>query len=168
MRLAALALLAACERGTPTDCAQVADTLAALQLGNYATAEQRAPVLAAMRDACERAHVTNAQAACLLRAETKFAAAKCAPRVLPDVHLADRCADVVDRIRTTMHARVAQVGNAAQMEKTYRAMTESCEQDGWPASLQDCVLATTDVAGLERCSAQMPADVERRMQARLR
>src|SRR5207244_1676379 len=72
-----------CVRPPPGDCAQVADGLASLELGNYAEPEERAPVVAQKRAACEAAHVTKDEATCLDAARDTYSAARCVPRMFP-------------------------------------------------------------------------------------
>src|SRR5437660_1521683 len=62
---------------------KVADGLASLELGNYAEPEERAPVVAQKRAACEAAHVTKDEATCLDAARDTYSAARCVPRMFP-------------------------------------------------------------------------------------
>ncbi|HSD90206.1 MAG TPA: hypothetical protein VLB44_21895, partial [Kofleriaceae bacterium] len=63
MRRVALAVLltvSACQTqgtGPPGDCAAVAETLASIELGNYADPAVRTPVVAKKRELCTSAHV---------------------------------------------------------------------------------------------------------------
>ena len=169
--LAALVMLAACERGAPGDCAAVADNLASFELGNYAPPEQRAPVIEQQRKRCEDAHVTKAEQACLVKATSKWAAARCAPRLYPDIApMSDsECTEVQTRVRQALDKQVGQdPTQRAQMDKMLGVLKEACEQDGWPESLRQCVIAAPpgDMAAVDKCSAQMPKELETKVTER--
>jgi hypothetical protein len=73
----------------PASCDEVAEQLASYELGNYAEPEDRAPVVDRHRAVCKREAVRRDEAACLDRARSKLAAARCVPRLFPDVELSD-------------------------------------------------------------------------------
>jgi len=73
----------------PARCDEVAEQLASYELGNYAEPEDRAPVVDKYRAACKRDRVTRDDSACLDKAKSKLSAARCVPRLFPDVELPD-------------------------------------------------------------------------------
>lgn len=73
----------------PANCDAVAEQLASYELGNYAEPEDRAPVVDKDRAACRRESVSQDEAACLDKARSKLAAARCVPRLFPDVEVPD-------------------------------------------------------------------------------
>jgi hypothetical protein len=73
----------------PANCDDVAEQLASYELGNYAEPEDRAPVVDRYRGVCKREGVTRDEGACLGKTKSKLAAARCAPRLFPDVELPD-------------------------------------------------------------------------------
>ena len=83
----------------PADCDSVAEQLASYDLGNYAEPEQRAPTVEKYHALCKRESVDIDEAACLDNAKTKLAAARCVPRLFPDVVGAD-CEGVACVVRT--------------------------------------------------------------------
>src|SRR6266545_3634665 len=83
----------------PADCDGVAEQLASYELGNYAEPEARAPTLEKYRALCKRESVDIDEAACLDKAKTRIAAARCVPRLFPDVVGAD-CEGTACAIRT--------------------------------------------------------------------
>ena len=73
----------------PANCDEVAEQLASYELGNYAEPEDRAPVVDKHRAICKREAVRRDEAACLDRARSKLAAARCVPQLFPDVQIPD-------------------------------------------------------------------------------
>lgn len=73
----------------PASCDEVAEQLASYELGNYAEPEDRAPVVDRQRAVCKREGVSRDDRACLDKAKSKLAAARCVPRLFPDVEGAD-------------------------------------------------------------------------------
>src|ERR1043165_8492451 len=57
-----------CGRPPPADCKAVGETLASMELGNYAEPETRAPVVAKYQAACDKAFVTKEQGECIDKA----------------------------------------------------------------------------------------------------
>jgi hypothetical protein len=87
----------------PADCAPIAEQLASWELGNYAEPEDRAPVIERYKHRCDEASIGVDEAACLDKAKSKYAAAKCAPRLFPEIEVSN-CVGVecfVERFRTT-------------------------------------------------------------------
>jgi hypothetical protein len=73
----------------PANCDDIAEQLASYELGNYAEPEDRAPVVDRHRAVCKREGVNRDESACLEKAKSKLAAARCVPRLFPDVEMAD-------------------------------------------------------------------------------
>ncbi len=73
----------------PANCDEVAEQLASYELGNYAEPEDRAPVVDKHRAICKREAVRHDEAACLDKARSKLAAARCVPRLFPDIQVPD-------------------------------------------------------------------------------
>ena len=168
--------LIACQRtasdapqGPLASCDAVAETLASLELGNYATPEQRAPAIAHHRQACATAKVTEQEAACLAKAHDTWAAATCVPRMFPKPAENPDCKEVAARVRQAI--QVSSVGsNARQMiDKMMPAMEASCLADNWPPQLVQCIVAAKpgELAALEKCNAMMPKELQDRLQKRM-
>lgn len=85
----AILLLARLVGRMPADCDDVAEQLTSFELGNYAEAEERAPVVDRYRAVCMREGVNRDEGACLDKARSRFAGARCAPRLFPDIEVAD-------------------------------------------------------------------------------
>jgi hypothetical protein len=152
------------------DCATIADDLASLEIGNYAPREERARVVAAKRRLCDEASLTKEEVQCL---RDTSRAATCAPRLFPGylTHQRSDCAAIVTKIRASMDQAVQNVGSdsARAMDKMMPAMQDSCELDGWPESMKKCISAVSnpDVGALQRCSADMPKDVQDKLAQRM-
>jgi hypothetical protein len=152
----------------PADCKAVGDVLAAFDVGNYATVEQRAPVAATYRADCERQHVTQAEGACLDKATDKWSAAQCVPRLFPDLASSNSsdCAEIVKKTKSTLEKQAAYVNDPAMkgwFERTMAVMQQSCEDDHWPDALKKCMLGPNAAA----CNAQMPAALQKKLQDRM-
>ena len=85
----AILLLARLVGRMPADCDDVAEQLTSFELGNYAEPEDRAPVADKHRAVCRREGVTRDEAVCLDNARSRFAGARCVPRLFPDIAMAD-------------------------------------------------------------------------------
>ncbi|HLL25095.1 MAG TPA: hypothetical protein VK427_23330 [Kofleriaceae bacterium] len=164
-----------CVRPPPADCAAVGETLASLDLGNYAEPEERAPVVAKYKAACAAANVSKEQGACLDNAADKWSAAQCAPHMFPELASTDtrNCSPVVERLETMLKGQVKGL-DAPQMKQwldtTLRVMRESCEQDAWPDAVKQCILAapaSPDGDALQTCNTQFPPALQAKLQARL-
>ena len=59
---------------------------------------------------------------------------------------------------------------AAMIDKMVPAMRQACEQDGWPASLVHCIVATKrgDLSALEKCNAAMPKPLQDKLERRIK
>jgi hypothetical protein len=178
----ALVTAAACQRtdpapaGTPADCSRVADTLASFEMGNYATPEQRAPVVAKHKAACESAKVTSDEATCLGKARDTWAAKACLPRMFPAKPVPTEggptgCSVVVGRMRTAVLAEIGSNGSAAetQLAKLLPVIQASCEQDNWPKNVVQCVVDanTGDTNAFQACMNQLPKDLQDKLSQRL-
>jgi hypothetical protein len=162
-----------CVRPLPADCAPVAEILASSELGNYAEPEQRAPVIAKQRAACEAAHVTKDEGACLEKARDRWSQAACVPRLFPDVQrgTSGECTAIMLKVRALIAPQIAQVGSDAErmIDKMMPVFQRSCEQDGWPDGVKHCILDTPsgDLAAMQRCSTMMPKSLQDRLQQQM-
>jgi len=66
-----------CVRLPEADCDSVADTLASIELGNYAPKDQRAPRVAALVAICKTQHLSKPDAECIFAAHSKDELAYC-------------------------------------------------------------------------------------------
>jgi hypothetical protein len=162
-----------CVRPPPGDCGAVAEALASLELGNYAPVEQRASVVATKRAACDKAQVSKDEAACIDKARDRWSVAQCVPRMFPELAPTGGgdCAAIIRKVRALIEPTVAQVGSDARtmIDKMMPAMQQSCEQDGWPAALKQCILAATpgDLQAMKACEATMPKGLQDKLQQRM-
>lgn len=159
------------------NCARVAETLAAFEAGSGATAEQRAPVVAKHRAACEAMKVTSDEAACLGRAHDTWAARACLPRMFPPKPTANAanvgadCQLVASRMADAVMSQVGSNGSAAaeKLDAMLPIVAASCELDRWPAPVVECIVATKtgDMAAYQACSNQLPMELQKKLAARL-
>jgi hypothetical protein len=162
-----------CVRPPAADCTAVSETLASLDLGNYAEPEERAPVVATYKAACEKAYVSKEEGECLDKAHDKWTAGQCAPRMFPEMTAkGGDCKQVVAKVEAAMRTQV-DAGNAQMkqwLETTTKVIAESCEQDAWPDALKKCILmsqSTPGVDAMQTCNQQFPPALQSKLQERL-
>ncbi len=160
-----------CVKPPPADCKDVAETLASIDLGNYAEPEERAPVVTKYKAECERLYLTKEEGKCLEPARDKWAAAHCAPRMFPSYIGTTSCADVARKIHSALDKQNAENPQAKQVrDKMLAAMQESCEQDAWPGDLKQCLLdgdASSPNPNDSACAAKIPPGLQQKLQERL-
>src|SRR5687767_15742223 len=94
-----------CVRPPPADCTNVADTLASIDLGNYAEPEERQPVVAKYKAACDKAYVSKEQGECIDKVKDKWSAAQCAPNMFPEITASKGdCEKVASKVEAVMKA----------------------------------------------------------------
>ncbi len=165
-----------CVRPPPADCQTIADLVTSMDLGNYATPEDRAPVAARYKAACAKGLVSKDQGACLEAATDKWAAAQCAPSMFPELAAPPAgattdCGAIVDKLRVAMSAQMGNVSDPQITKMLTLAMDvvrDSCREDGWPDVFKQCILAsasTTDA--MTACENQMPPGLQQKMTTRM-
>ena len=106
---------------------------------------------------------------CIDRTRDRWSAARCAPRMFPDLAATSTgdCGAIVARVRAAMKNQ-GDPQMKAWFDRTMAVMQESCEQDRWPDALKRCMLASDGPAAMtQACSQQTPPDLQRRLQERL-
>lgn len=165
-----------CVRPPAADCKLLGETLASLDLGNYAEPEERAPVVAKYQAACDKARISKEEGECIDKARDKWSAGQCAPRMFPEqasTNNAD-CKQVVAKIQAVMQGQVQGLDNP-QMKQWYdtalSVMQQSCLEDRWPDALRKCILTTSPAeAGadaMQACNQQFPPALQTKLQERL-
>lgn len=84
-----------CVRPPAADCTLVAEALTSLELGNYATPEERAPKVAAYRGKCEAQHLTIDEGRCVIAARSMTQLRDCAKPVMFPPYKATAPGDVI-------------------------------------------------------------------------
>jgi hypothetical protein len=161
-----------CVRPPPADCQVIADQLASMDLGNYAEVEERAPVVAKYKAACDKAYVSKEQGECFEKATDKATASACAPAMFPELTSSGSgdCVAVAAKIRGQMSK---QMGNAdpqtkQMFDKMIMVMQQSCDQDAWPDGYKKCVLMAGDANdAMSACQKQMPDALQKKMTERM-
>jgi hypothetical protein len=162
-----------CVRPPPADCTMVGETLASIDLGNYAEPEDRAPIVAKYKAACDKAHVSKEEGECFDKAKDKWSAAQCATRMFPEMASTNSsdCKKVVEKVEAAIKAMPQQDPQLVQWQHTLgRVMKESCEQDAWPDAMKQCILMAEIQRGadaMQACNQQMPPALQNKLQQRL-
>lgn len=156
------------------DCTRIAETLATFELGTSAAADARAPAVAKHRAACESTKVTADEARCLAGAKDTWAARACLPRMFPaptQTGATVGCSIVATRMREAVRIEVGSAGSSAMaaVEKMLPVIQRSCEEDGWPAPVLDCIGRGKpgDIAAFQACSNQLPKEMQEKAAQRL-
>ena len=163
-----------CVKPPPADCAAIGETLASMDLGNYAEPEERAPVVAKYKAACTKAYVSKEEGKCIDEAKDKWSAGQCAPRMFPELASTNtgNCKPVIAKIEAAMKGTVQgldQPNMQQWMATMLRVMTQSCEQDAWPDALKKCILMQTSQSAdaMQACNQQFPPALQTKLQERL-
>jgi len=167
-----------CVKPPPADCAELAETLASMELGNYAEPEERAPVVSKFKARCETVYVTKEQGQCIDKTRDKWSAEQCAPGLFPELGAAGASGDcnlIAEKLQAMLERQQANYGNNDYMAKVRGAMVRSyrasCSEDRWPSALTKCILAAdmTQNAGSvpPGCNEQMSPELQQKLQERL-
>jgi hypothetical protein len=162
-----------CVRPPGASCPDVGELLASLELGDRAEPETRAPVVARYKAQCDALLVTKDEQQCLDKARDKWAAARCVPRMFPDLGSSSSgdCAPIVGRMRAAMTRQAAYRSDPAMttwFDRTLAVVQESCEHDAWPDALKKCLLASDGMAAItQTCQQQMPPALQQQLQDRM-
>jgi hypothetical protein len=162
----ALVFLVACQATTPSathtpahDCGSIAETLASVEIGNYAPRDKRDRAVARLRTACDAAALTDADASCLAGATDRAAAERCTPKLALDLD----CTDVIAKVRASAR-KAADPELDRQLDRNYAVMERACDEDGWPLDLKTCVIAS---GRLEGCASKLTKDLRDRLAKRI-
>lgn len=163
-----------CVKPPPADCAAIGETLASMDLGNYAEPEERGPVVAKYKAACAKTYVSKEEGKCIDEAKDKWSAGQCAPRMFPELASSNtgNCKQVVAKIESALKGTMQNMDqpNMQQWLATMtRVMQQSCEQDAWPDDLKKCILMQTSATAdaMQACNQQFPPALQTKLQERL-
>ena len=157
----------------PGNCDDIAEQLASYELGNYAEPEDRAPIVAKYKAACEAAMVSKEEGQCLDKATNKWSAGQCVPRMFPELASSSTgdCAAIAAKTKAMMEKQAGSLNDPKMktwFDRTMAVMQESCEQDQWPDLLKKCMLASDGTTAMtQNCNQQMPPALQQKMQDRL-
>ncbi|MBA3501350.1 MAG: hypothetical protein M4D80_37450 [Myxococcota bacterium] len=160
-----------CVRPPAADCKMVSETLASLDLGNYAEPEERAPVVAKYKASCEKTYVSKEEGECLDKARDKWTAGQCAPRLFPEMTAKGTdCKQVSTKIESAMKQMQGMENPqmAQYLETMVRVVGQSCVEDAWPDTVKQCILMQSGGAdAMQVCNQQFPPALQSKLQERL-
>ncbi len=165
-----------CVRPPAGDCAQVAEALASVKLGNYADKDKRAAMIGELRARCDQEQLSIDEAMCLTSAKSKFEMSKCPKPLLPELaELAkDKggCKAVGAKMEELAKTEMAKEPNDPMnklLPDIVDAVVRSCAEDEWPDDVKSCMLAAsaTDTHAADTCIAKMPAAVKDKFMKRI-
>ena len=153
-------------------CSDVGISTAALEIGNYATEEERAPIATKYRGRCRTVKLDQAERHCVFEAGDAPTVAYCAPRFFPQhiVQLVDRtaCAEIENQIRAHSSALPAGQPGPDLWERQLAVVRRSCEQDRWTVAFGECARSQQVPNHIAPyCQYVAPAPLVTRLQDRL-
>jgi len=149
-------------------CSDVARTMAALDLGNYAPDEQLGPAMGKHKAACVKLKLSKDERQCVFEATDKASVSWCAPRYLPGaVAIVEpkACSSVIDQLR--QHA-APYAQSQPIVAKQIDAVKTSCEQDRWTIAFGECVRSVPYPGYVPAyCGGAGPIAMRRKLEERL-
>jgi hypothetical protein len=128
-----------CVRPPGADCAQIADKLSSLMLGNYAEAGARDGYVSATRAECEAANVSKDDGACILAATTRNQLLRCKTIVG-----AGDCTAITGKLKDLP-------GQDQFRTSTADELAARCKNELPSKGLEACVMAAKKVSDLDAC-----------------
>ncbi len=155
-----------CVRPPPADCRAVGERLAAAKLGNYASREEREPVVAGLAVQCERAQLSRPEGRCLLEAGTENELAACPFPLLPELSAdPEGCAKVGARAAELVRAGAAGDDEMAALlpviDRVPTTITALCVAGRWSMAAKTCMIEATAVDAASGCIDQLDDDDRR-------
>lgn len=147
---------ARCVRPPPADCRAVGDRLASLTLGNYATREEREPLVAKWAAACTSARLSQREGRCLVEAPSEDELAACPRPLVPEL-IGDPkgCARLGERAAELLATAAGGGGRLRPilnvLDEVPAAVTALCVDDRWAPAAKTCLRDADDFAAAEQC-----------------
>lgn len=139
-------------------CADVGISVSALEVGNYATPSERAPVAARYEVQCRRDKLDLAERDCVAAAPDQRSMAYCAPRMFPAIPIQlvepRECADLIAAMRAKDELNAYQNGSVTRAR--IAALEVSCKQDRWTFELAECARTYSLVSSPAYCTQMAP------------
>ena len=156
---------------TPT-CRLAAEAMASIELGNYADADARAPVVAKAEQRCRTAKLSRDDLECLADARTRDELAYCAPKLYSNVPsqvvTPKQCDEAGNRMRLVLERQLANVAtsDALPYMRQLGAAIEACKRDRWNPAMLQCAQVYVPMHA-SYCQYVTPNAIWRRLAARL-
>jgi hypothetical protein len=155
-------------KSTEATCADVGQSLAAFEVGNYAEEANRRPVIARYTARCTEAKLDRDARQCVFEAGDQLTVEYCAPSLMSLYHVplvAPRnCLDITNRIRA-QHPLPAEDEVSTRMLAT---LVTSCEQDRWTLAFGMCAKNVATAAYvMVSCQHIAPAPLRKKIEDRL-
>jgi hypothetical protein len=140
-------------------------------MGNYATAEEREPKVAAWAKTCEAERLSNAEGECIASAAGDDAIAACPRPLVPELvgdpkgcaKLGKRAGELVER---GVEGELRPLLNVA--DQVPDALAELCVEGRWSKAAKDCLMAVTSFDEGERCVELLDYGQQKAVERRLR
>jgi hypothetical protein len=149
-------------------CRDVGESLAALEVGNYADDAARSPVVARYTTRCTESRLDREARQCAFAAEDQLTVEYCAPSLMSLYHVplvAPRnCIDITNQIRAK-HALPDQDEVSRRLLAT---LLTSCEQDRWTLAFGMCARNVATAAYvMGSCQQIAPTPLRKKLEDRL-
>jgi hypothetical protein len=153
-------------------CADVGRSIAALELGNYADEDERAPVNARHEARCVQAKLDRAERQCVFEAADQATMAYCAPRLFPAIPIQlvepGECWAIMQKISDRMKTLPVVRSDQSIKDRRFLAIQQSCQQDRWTLRFGECVRTDPELSRLTlSCSQFAPEPLRKKLADRL-
>jgi hypothetical protein len=152
-------------------CTDVANSAAALEVGNYASDEERLPLARKYRARCLKGRLDRTERQCVFEAADAATIAYCAPRFWPQVTIdvvePTRCTSLITQLRDRWNTMPGAEPAKKLWEPHLAALQRSCEEDRWTVAFSDCATVQTPNTIAPYCQHVAPAPLLARIEDRL-
>ncbi len=130
------------EEKVVASCTDVGNSAASLEVGNYASDEERIPTATKYRGRCRTLRLDQAERQCVFEAVDAMTVAYCAPKFFPQhappLVEVSTCTAITNEIRARANALPDAPDGQAIWERQLMAVQRSCEQDRWTVAFGEC------------------------------
>jgi hypothetical protein len=133
------------ERAHEVTCAQVGTAMASLELGNYAEADELAPIAKRHERSCIEARLTRDERTCVYESRDRATMSYCASRLFPEAEIQIVPPRECESITTALRRRLDDLPGSKKgaWNKAVAALDESCRNDRWTRQVADCHRSAT-------------------------
>lgn len=154
-------------------CELVGETLASIEVGNYAEPEERAPSVAAGAKRCGAMKLSREDRQCVVDSADRASVAYCVPALFPEepqgaVLTQAQCDGVAKAMMTQLEANLRANPQPDQRtwERQLLVAIEACRADRWNSEMAGCAQAYVPMYA-ENCAYVRPTGMYKRLEARL-
>lgn len=154
-------------------CALVAESLASIELGNYADPDERAPKVAAEERRCTAMRLSRDDRQCVIDSYDRTSVAYCVPALFPKEPQPEpltvaQCDVVAKQMMTQLeqHLRSQPIADQRVWERQLLVAIDACRTDRWNAAMGQCAAYSIPMYP-QNCAYVQPTGMVKRLEARL-